>query len=286
MSRVLIAVIAYNEEKNLSETLKDLKENGPRGVDIVVIDNGSSDQTPRVAQDAGVPVVSHCVNSGGSMGTVMSYFLYAHRNRYDCLCQFDGDGQHVAAELSKIIDPILSGQADYVIGSRFLQREGFQSYFFRRIGIRLFALLDSLVVGQSLSVLGMGLETIRSLLPGAVQKQTEVTFGEMNRLLKETMGSVRAVMSDLRPPLLDDLGVPAALGRLELGQLALDIPRAQPGDGREARVAGLPALPILAMAGGTGLEDHPAPFDIAGRLVGRGGHDRHGRRRSGGHDQN
>ena len=151
MRRVLIAVIAYNEEKNLSETLKDLKENGPRGVDIVVIDNGSSDQTPRVAQDAGVPVVSHCVNSGGSMGTVMSYFLYAHRNRYDCLCQFDGDGQHVAAELSKIIDPILSGQADYVIGSRFLQREGFQSYFFRRIGIRLFALLDSLVVGQSLS---------------------------------------------------------------------------------------------------------------------------------------
>lgn len=67
------------------------------------------------------------------------------------------------------------------------------------------------MVGQSLSVLGMGLETIRSLLPGAVQKQTEVTFGEMNRLLKETMGSVRAVMSDLRPPLLDDYGLFAAI---------------------------------------------------------------------------
>jgi signal transduction histidine kinase len=67
------------------------------------------------------------------------------------------------------------------------------------------------MVGQSLSVLGMGLETIRSLLPGSAAKQTEATFNEMNRLLKETMGSVRAVMSDLRPPLLDDYGLYAAI---------------------------------------------------------------------------
>lgn len=150
MKRILVAVIAYNEEKNLVNTLRDLKDHGPK-VDIVVIDNGSSDRTKQVAIDAGVPVISHCVNSGGSMGTVMSYFLYAHRNRYDCLCQFDGDGQHVAAELPKIIQPVLDGRADYVIGSRFLSKKGFQSYFFRRLGIHLFAALDSLVVGQKLT---------------------------------------------------------------------------------------------------------------------------------------
>ena len=150
MNKVLVAVIAYNEEKNLPNTLRDLRENAS-GVDVVVIDNGSSDRTKQVAIDAGVPVVSHCVNSGGSMGTVMSYFLYAHRNGYDCLCQFDGDGQHVAAELGKIIEPVLKNQADYVIGSRFLAKEGFQSYFFRRLGIQLFAALDSLVVGQRLT---------------------------------------------------------------------------------------------------------------------------------------
>ena len=122
-SRVLIAVIAYNEEKNLATTLGDLKQNGPAGADIVVIDNGSSDRTKNVAISAGVPVISHCVNSGGSMGTVMSYFLYAYRNKYDCLCQFDGDGQHVASELPKIIAPVLSGKADYMIGSRFLSKE-------------------------------------------------------------------------------------------------------------------------------------------------------------------
>jgi glycosyltransferase involved in cell wall biosynthesis len=144
-------VIAYNEEKNLRNTLKDLRDNGPAGIDIVVIDNGSSDQTKAVALAAGVPVVSHCVNSGGSMGTVMSYFLYAHRYGYDCLCQFDGDGQHVAAELHKIIGPVLEGKADYVIGSRFLAKEGFQSYFMRRMGIRLFAFLDSIVIGQKVT---------------------------------------------------------------------------------------------------------------------------------------
>ncbi len=150
MKRVLVAVIAYNEEKNLGSTLRDLRENAPN-FDLVVIDNGSSDLTQKIAIDAGVPVVSHCVNSGGSMGTVMSYFLYAHRYGYDCLCQFDGDGQHVASELPKIVQPVLDGRADYVIGSRFLEKEGFQSYFLRRLGIRLFAALDSLVVGQRLT---------------------------------------------------------------------------------------------------------------------------------------
>lgn len=67
------------------------------------------------------------------------------------------------------------------------------------------------IVGQSLSVLGMGLQSIRGMLPGAAPKQLESTFADMNRLLKDTMGSVRAVISDLRPPLLDDYGLYAAI---------------------------------------------------------------------------
>lgn len=67
------------------------------------------------------------------------------------------------------------------------------------------------LVGQSLSVLGMGFETIRALMPGALPRKAEATIDDMGRLLKETMGSVRAVMSDLRPPLLDDYGLYAAI---------------------------------------------------------------------------
>ena len=82
------------------------------------------------------------------MGTVTSYFRYGYQEGYDCICQFDGDGQHLASELPKICKPILSSSADYVIGSRFLERKGFQSTFTRRFGIRLFSRLDSLIMGQ------------------------------------------------------------------------------------------------------------------------------------------
>ena len=67
------------------------------------------------------------------------------------------------------------------------------------------------LVGQSLSVIGIGLETIRGMLPGTSPQKAEAAIGEMGRVVKETMGAVREVMSDLRPPLLDDYGVAAAL---------------------------------------------------------------------------
>ncbi len=148
--RVLIAVIAYNEEKNIVKVIKELQENNS-GYDIVVIDNCSNDATVELCRGMGIKVISHCVNSGSPFGTVMTYFLYAYHNHYDVLCQFDGDGQHVASELEKIISPVIENQADYVIGSRFLEKEGFQSYFMRRMGIRMFAFLDSLIIGQKLT---------------------------------------------------------------------------------------------------------------------------------------
>lgn len=148
--KILIAVIAYNEEANLRKTLKDLIDND-FGYDIVVIDNGSSDKTAEVAKEFGVYVVSHCINSGSSMGTVMTYFLYAKKFNYDILCQFDGDGQHIASELKKIIQPIIEEKADYVIGSRFIDKKGYQSLFLRRIGIGLFSKIVSFVVGYKIT---------------------------------------------------------------------------------------------------------------------------------------
>lgn len=148
--RVLIAVVAYNEEENIGPALDELLALD-QGYDLVVIDNGSYDGTAAICRDKGVPVVTHCINTGGFHGTVPTYFVYAHRNDYDILCQFDGDAQHVAAELPKIIGPAERGEADFVIGSRFLEKEGFQSYFIRRIGIRLFAWLSTRITGQRIT---------------------------------------------------------------------------------------------------------------------------------------
>jgi glycosyltransferase involved in cell wall biosynthesis len=147
---ILIAVLSFNEEANIERTLEDLKEHN-FGYDVVVIDDGSNDRTGRICQRMGVPVVSHCINSGNYSNAAMTYFLYAYRNGYDVLCQFDGDGQHTASELPKILGPVLEGLADVVIGSRFLQQAGFKSFFARRMGIRLFSWIDSRVLGHPLT---------------------------------------------------------------------------------------------------------------------------------------
>ena len=131
--RVLVAIIAYNEEQNIRETIQDLID-ADLGYDILLVDNGSHDDTVSIAKEMNIPCVAHFINSGSSAGTLMTYFNYAYRYNYDILCQFDGDGQHIASELPKIVNPIIEGEADYVIGSRFIEKEGFQSYAFRRAG--------------------------------------------------------------------------------------------------------------------------------------------------------
>ena len=153
--KILIAIISYNEEKNIRKTIEDLKQHDI-GYDIVLIDNGSSDKTVDIAKSMGIPVVAHCTNTGASSGVLMSYMLYAYRNGYDILCQFDGDGQHLASELPNIINPVQNNDADYVIGSRFLEKKGFQSYAFRRMGIKMFSALDTIITGQKITDMTSG----------------------------------------------------------------------------------------------------------------------------------
>lgn len=148
--KILIAVLSFNEAVNIQATLEDLKKHN-FGYDVVVIDDGSHDKTAEIAKKNGIPVVSHCINSGNYSNAAMTYFLYAYRNGYDILCQFDGDGQHQAAQLSKIIDPVADGRFDVVIGSRFLEKKGFQSFFLRRIGISMFSKIDSKITGVTLT---------------------------------------------------------------------------------------------------------------------------------------
>ena len=153
--RVLVAVIAYNEEQNIRATLRDLLDEN-LGYDIVLIDNGSLDKTVELAKEMGIPCVSHFINSGSSSGTLMTYFNYAYSHGYDILCQLDGDGQHIASELPKIVEPILNDEADYVIGSRFIEKKGFQSYALRRMGIRIFAIIDSMIIGMKVTDITSG----------------------------------------------------------------------------------------------------------------------------------
>ena len=91
------------------------------------------------------------------MSTVCTYLNYAALNNYDVVCQFDGDGQHNADDLLKLISKVEDEDTDYVIGSRFIENEGFQSFLFRRLGIKLFSSIVSKLIRTKITDVTSGL---------------------------------------------------------------------------------------------------------------------------------
>lgn len=132
--KILITIPAHNEEESLPRLLEEVRR---AGYDAIVINDASSDATEQVAKAAGFPVLSLPVNLGIG-GGVQAGFVYALRNGYDIVVQVDGDGQHDPNQLNTIIAPILAGEADCVIGSRYLPEApdtGYTTPFARRMGM-------------------------------------------------------------------------------------------------------------------------------------------------------
>jgi glycosyltransferase involved in cell wall biosynthesis len=143
-SKVLVIVPAYNEEGSIGGVVEDLRENFPGG-DIVVINDGSTDRTSVAANSTGVQVIDLPYNLGIG-GAMQTGFLYALRGGYDVAIQFDGDGQHNAKEIPKLLTPFLEGRADLVVGSRFLFEGGFASSIQRRLGSKILSFVVSGIV--------------------------------------------------------------------------------------------------------------------------------------------
>ncbi|MCY7411927.1 MAG: glycosyltransferase family 2 protein, partial [Salinibacterium sp.] len=133
--RVLVAVPALNEAAVIGQVLQSLSTVHSLR-DVVIVDDGSRDETARIARDAGARVVSHAINLGvgAAMGTA---FKYAVRNGYDAVVQFDGDGQHRPEHIAELVAGLVD--ADIVIGSRFAAGGTFKSSAARRGVQRLIA---------------------------------------------------------------------------------------------------------------------------------------------------
>lgn len=148
--RTLVVVPAFNEEESLGDTLAELARHVPRG-DVVVIDDGSSDATAEAARRAGVVVLVLPLNVGVG-GALQTGFRYAMSRDFDAAVQFDADGQHDPADLEALLAPLAAGEADLVIGSRFVQGSGrYAAPPLRRAGMFLFSLLTSAVLGRKLT---------------------------------------------------------------------------------------------------------------------------------------
>jgi len=122
--RIIAVIPAHNEQESLPVTLKELAAVRP-DVDVVIVDDGSTDQTARIARSIGCPTVSLPVNLGIG-GAVQTGIRYALNHGYDVAFQYDADGQHRPDQIATLTAPILRGEADLVLGSRFLQKSGYK----------------------------------------------------------------------------------------------------------------------------------------------------------------
>lgn len=145
----IVIIPAYNEEKSIVKTVQDICEHAPE-FDYVIINDCSTDHTLSVCREHHLHVLNLPVNLGIG-GAVQTGFLYAYKNGYDYAIQFDGDGQHDAKYLHEMRDYMIEQNADMLIGSRFLKKEGFQSTGMRRFGIRYFSALIKLLTGQKIT---------------------------------------------------------------------------------------------------------------------------------------
>ncbi|MFR2794261.1 MAG: glycosyltransferase family 2 protein [Eisenbergiella sp.] len=158
VKKILLIIPAYNEADNITKLIEGLLCDYPQ-YDYVVINDGSTDQTGIICKENGYQVLNLPINLGIG-GAVQTGYLYARKYQYDIAVQIDGDGQHDVAYVADVIRPLIAGEADVVIGSRFLKKEGFQSSVSRRMGISFLSNLIFLCTGKRIKDVTSGFRAV------------------------------------------------------------------------------------------------------------------------------
>lgn len=145
----IVIIPAYNEEKSIEKTVEDIIQNAPE-FDYVIVNDCSKDDTLRICMEKGLHVLNLPINLGIG-GAVQTGYRYALKNGYDFAVQFDGDGQHDAKYLQQMRDHMIEHKQNMLIGSRYIEKEGFQSSGLRRFGIRYFSVLIKILTGTKIT---------------------------------------------------------------------------------------------------------------------------------------
>ena len=156
--KTLIIIPAYNEQNTLASLIDDIEKKCPE-VDYLVLNDCSSDGTREVLRTMGATYVSAPVNLGIG-GAVQTGYKYAFEKGYDIAIQVDGDGQHDVSYVKDMVSMIERDEADVIIGSRFIEKEGFQSSGARRIGIRFLSGLIRMMSGTRVKDVTSGFRAV------------------------------------------------------------------------------------------------------------------------------
>jgi glycosyltransferase involved in cell wall biosynthesis len=196
-----MVIPAHNEQGRVGEVVRDVKRQLPEA-DVLVIDDASSDHTAAEARDAGAITLSLPVNLGYGAALQTGY-KFGTRGGYEIVGQIDGDGQHRAEYLTPMMRALEAHEADVIIGSRFLDRDGhYQPSLARATGIGLFARIASLVTRQHISDPTSGFQLMRADVARFFCSEvypTDYPDADILILLHRTGYRVREVPVQMRP---------------------------------------------------------------------------------------
>ncbi|MBL7883175.1 MAG: glycosyltransferase family 2 protein [Bacteroidia bacterium] len=203
MKKIAAIVPAYNEEKAIAIVVNDinttqLPEN--YSIDVIVVNDCSKDATESIIANLKCIALNLPINLGIG-GAVQTGFKYALDNGFDYAIQIDGDGQHPASEIHKLVNHAIENNCDVVIGSRFISKEGFQSSPLRRFGINYFKWLNRFLVGTIITDSTSGfrlinkktLELVSEYYPDEYPEPEAIILYSLNKL---NMGEVQVQMRE------------------------------------------------------------------------------------------
>jgi glycosyltransferase involved in cell wall biosynthesis len=194
---IFVFLPACDEEKHIEELVNQLKQL-ELNLKIHVIDDGSKDATSDIARNAGAIVVRHPVNLG-QWAALRTAFALSLMEDASVMVSVDADGQHDPRDLPKLVEPILEGKADIVVGSRFLENENPEMPKYRHAGIKLFNRLVELTTKKRLTDCTSGykaynMATVRKTLPNLRENQ----YGALEFILEAARQKARIIEKPIR----------------------------------------------------------------------------------------
>lgn len=187
--KVLVIIPAYNEQDAILNVVNDLRTNCPK-VDYIVVNDCSTDQTLTVLKNNKLNYINLPINLGIG-GGVQAGYKYAVENGYQIAIQIDGDGQHDTSYIEKLIEPIKKGEADITIGSRFVEKEGFQSSKMRRTGISFLSTLIKASCQRKVYDVTSGFRAINQKYIELYAKDYPTDYPEPEAIVRAALGGAR-----------------------------------------------------------------------------------------------
>lgn len=148
--QVLVIVPAFNEQETIGGVLRALRRDAP-GCDVLVVDDGSTDNTAKIVEDLEWPILIRLPFNLGIGGAMQTGYKYALRNGYDVAVQCDGDGQHPVNRIPDLVRHVQAGHADIIIGSRYVAETGYTPSVGRRVGKSILSRLVDAIVGGGIT---------------------------------------------------------------------------------------------------------------------------------------